>query len=239
MGSFLGKFNCIALYKCVAVRHGVSFDVHRISQMQRTSSITKYNTPMLTLAIQAGGKSSRMGQDKALMNFRGVPLVQYVMQRLASLADEIIVTTNAPQNYEFLGVPLFPDIIPERGALGGLYTALKAASHAQVAVVACDMPFASTNFFSSASKLLVTRGADVVIPQTEHGFEPLHALYRREACLHPIEAALEANQWRVISWFDKVRIHALTMEETAAFNPDGLTFWNLNTPADFARAENL
>ena len=194
---------------------------------------------MLTLAIQAGGKSSRMGQDKALMNFRGVPLVQYVMARLVPLADEIIVTTNAPENYQFLNVPLYPDIRPDRGALGGLYTALASASHDQVAVVACDMPFASYPFFETASKLLVTREADVVIPQTEHGYEPLHALYRREICLPPIEAALDADKWRVISWFDRVRVHALTIEETAEFNPDGLAFWNLNTPEDFAKAEKL
>ena len=198
-----------------------------------------YNPDMLTLAIQAGGKSSRMGQDKALMPFRGVPLIQYVMARLAPLADEIIVTTNAPENYAFLGVPLFTDIIPERGALGGLYTALKSASHAQVAVVACDMPFASNPFFLTASKLLSTSEADIVIPQTEHGFEPLHALYRRETCLHPIEKALDANKWKVISWFDEVRVHALTLAETAEFSNNGLAFWNLNTPEDFNRAETL
>jgi len=194
---------------------------------------------MLTLAIQAGGKSSRMGQDKALMPFRGVPLIQYVMERLAHLADEIIVTTNAPENYAFLGVPLFRDIIPERGALGGLYTALKSASHSQVAVVACDMPFASNQFFSAATKLMSTSEADVIIPQTAHGFEPLHALYRRKTCIHPIEKALDANKWKVISWFDAVNIHALSLDETAAYNLDGLTFWNLNTPEDFNRAETL
>ncbi len=194
---------------------------------------------MLTLAIQAGGKSSRMGQDKALMPFRGMPLVQHVLEHLAPIADEFIVTTNQPENYRFLDVPLFADIRPERGALGGLYTALVSASHAQVAVVACDMPFASTQFFETASKLLVTHDADVVIPQTEHGYEPLHALYRRDACIPPIEKALDAHQWKVISWFDEVKVHALTPEETAAFNPDGLTFWNLNAPEDFAKAEKL
>ena len=192
---------------------------------------------MLTLAIQAGGKSSRMGQDKALLPFRGVPLVQYVMQRLAPLADEIIVTTNAPEEYAFLGVPLFPDIIPERGALGGLYTALKCASQPLVAVVACDMPFASYPFFDAATRLMSTREADVVIPQTEHGFEPLHAIYRREACIHPIEKALDANKWRVIAWFEDVNVHALSPEETKAYDTDGLAFWNLNTPEDFAKAK--
>ncbi len=194
---------------------------------------------MLTLAIQAGGKSSRMGRDKALMPFRGVPLIAYVMERLAPVADEIIVTTNNPDDYEFLGVPLYRDIIPERGALGGLYTALKCASHAQVAVVACDMPFASTAFFLTASKLLSALDADVVIPTTEKGYEPLHALYRRESCIPPIETALNDNKWKVISWFGEVKVHALTPSETAVHNPNGLTFWNLNTPEDFSKAENF
>ncbi len=173
------------------------------------------------------------------MPFRGVPLVQHVLERLTHLANEIIVTTNNPDAYRFLGVPLYPDIRPDRGALGGLYTALVSAKNDLVAVVACDMPFASIPFFVAASKLLVTHEADVVIPQTEHGFEPLHALYRREACIPPIEKALNANKWKVISWFDDEKVHALTPEKTTELNPGGLAFWNLNTPEDFAKAENL
>ena len=192
---------------------------------------------MLTLAIQAGGKSRRMGQDKALMPFRGVPLIQYVMERLVPLADEILVTTNNLDSYRFLGVPLYRDIRPERGALGGLYTALASANRDMVAVVACDMPFTSSQFFLTASKLLVAFDTDVVIPQTEHGYEPLHALYRRETCIPAIEAALDADKWKVVSWFEQVNVHALSLEETAAFNPDNRTFWNLNTPEDFASAE--
>ncbi len=191
---------------------------------------------MLTLAIQAGGKSSRMGQDKALMPFRGVPLVQYVMDRLAPIADEIIVTTNKPDSYRFLDVPLYPDIRPDRGALGGLYTALSSAKGDFVAVVACDMPFASDQFFLTASKLISESGADIIIPQTEYGYEPLHALYRRDTCIPPIEAALDADKWKVVSWFDQVKVHALSPAETTLFNPDGLTFWNLNTPEDFEKA---
>ncbi len=98
---------------------------------------------MLTVVIQAGGESRRMGQDKALLPFLGKPLIQRVIERVASLADELLVTTNRPEAYQFLDLPLFPDVIPGRGALGGLYTALSAASQPLVAVVACDMPFAS------------------------------------------------------------------------------------------------
>jgi len=194
---------------------------------------------MLTLAIQAGGKSSRMGQDKALMPFRGRPLIQTVMDRLAPIADEILITTNNPDAYRFLDLPLYCDLRPDRGALGGLYTALSSAKGDLVAVVACDMPFASLPLFKTASKLIVETGTDVVIPKTEHGFEPLHALYRRETCTPAIEAALDADKWKVISWFDDVRVRTLSVEETAAFNLDGLTFWNLNTPEDFAKAEEL
>ena len=194
---------------------------------------------MITLAIQAGGKSSRMGQDKALMPFHGVPLIQYVMERLAKIADEIIITTNAPGKYRFLDVPLYPDIRPDRGALGGLYTALSSAKGDLVAVVACDMPFASYQFFLTASKLISESDTDVVIPQTEYGYEPLHALYRRDACIPPIEAVLDADKWKVISWFDQIKIHALSPTETTLFNPDGLTFWNLNTPEDFEKAEKI
>ncbi len=198
---------------------------------------SNYNLFMLTLSIQAGGKSSRMGQDKALMPFRGMPLIQYVLGRLSAIADETIITTNALDDYRFLDVPLYHDLRPGRGALGGLYTALSSAKGDHVAVVACDMPFASIQFFEMASKVLVTSGADVVIPKTEFGYEPLHALYRRDACIPPIEAAIDADKWKVISWFEQVKVHALSPEETAAFNSDGLTFWNLNTPEDFAKAE--
>ncbi len=187
--------------------------------------------------LLAGGKSSRMGKDKALMPFRGVPLIQYLMDRLAPVADEVIVTTNTPEDYSFLNVRLVRDLRLDRGALGGLYTALSSAKNDLVAVVACDMPFASKEFFLTASKLLVQFDADIVIPKTENGYEPFHALYRRDTCIPPIEAALDAKKWKVISWFDAVKTHALGPKETARFNPDGLTFWNLNTPEDFAKAE--
>ena len=84
---------------------------------------------MLTIVIQAGGQSSRMGEDKALKLFLGKPLIQRVIERLVPIADEMIVTTNRPDEYRFLNIPLVTDIKPARGALGGLYTAITSASH--------------------------------------------------------------------------------------------------------------
>ena len=194
---------------------------------------------MLTVCIQAGGQSSRMGEDKALKPFLGRPLIQRVADRLAPVADELLVTTNRPESYEFLGLRLLPDIRPDRGALGGLYTAIASATHPTVAVVACDMPFASAALLEAAARLLVEEEADVVIPKGEEGYEPLHALYRRATCLPAIEAALDADLWKVVAWFPQVRVRVLTSEEVRRYDPDGLAFWNVNTPEEFQRAEAI
>jgi molybdopterin-guanine dinucleotide biosynthesis protein A len=196
---------------------------------------------MLTICIQAGGQSSRMGEDKALKTFLGRPLIQRVVERLSPIADEVILTTNQPEDYAFLNLRLFSDLKPGRGALGGLYTAIASASNPIVAVVACDMPFASPTLLEAASKLLVDaeREADVVIAKSEEGFEPLHAVYRRETCLPAIEAAIDADQWKVVAWFPQVKVRVLTSEEIKRYDPLGLAFWNVNTPEEFAKAEEI
>lgn len=196
---------------------------------------------MLTICIQAGGQSSRMGEDKALKPFLGRPLIQRVIERLSPVADELIVTTNRPDDYAFLDLHLTlrADLKPGRGALGGLYTAIASAAHPIVAVVACDMPFASSTLIEAASRLLVEEEADVVIAQSEEGYEPLHAVYRRETCLPAIEAAIDADQWKVIAWLPQVKVRVLTPEEIKRYDTLGLAFWNVNTPEEFAEAEKI
>lgn len=204
---------------------------------------------MLTVCIQAGGESSRMGEDKALKTFLGRPLIQRVIERLSSVADEVIVTTNRPDDYAFLttpqeairGVPLSlrADLRPGRGALGGLYTAIASARNPIVAVVACDMPFASATLIEAASSLLLQEQTDVVIPKSEEGYEPLHAVYRRETCLPAIEAAIDADQWKMIAWFPQVKVRVLTADESKRYDLLGLAFWNVNTPEEFAEAERI
>ncbi len=194
---------------------------------------------MLTVCIQAGGQSSRMGEDKALKNFLGRPLIQRVIERLSPIADELIVTTNRPEDYSFLSLRLFPDLKPDRGALGGLYTAIACASSPVVAVVACDMPFASATLIKAANRLLLEEEADVVIPKSEEGYEPIHAVYRRETCLPTIEAAIAADLWKVIAWFPQVKVRVLTSDEIKRYDPQGLAFWNVNTPEEFIEAERL
>jgi molybdopterin-guanine dinucleotide biosynthesis protein A len=180
-----------------------------------------------------------MGEDKALKPFLGRPLIQRVVDRLSPIADELIATTNRPADYSFLNLRLFSDLKPDRGALGGLHTAIASAAHPIVAVVACDMPFASAGLLEAMGRLLVEEEADVVIARSEGGFEPLHAVYRRATCLPAIESAIDADQWKVISWFPQVKVRVLTDEELNSLDPDGLAFWNVNTPEEFAEAERI
>jgi molybdopterin-guanine dinucleotide biosynthesis protein A len=180
-----------------------------------------------------------MGEDKALKPFLGRPLIQRVVERLTPIADEVIVTTNRPDDYRFLDLRLVSDLKPGRGALGGLYTAIASAPRSMVAVVACDMPFASSTLLRAASRMLVEEEVDVVIPKSEEGYEPLHAVYRRDTCLPAIEAAIDADQWKVIAWFPQVKVRILTPDEIKEYDPSGLAFWNVNTPEEFSKAEIL
>jgi len=184
-----------------------------------------------------------MGRDKALMPFLGQPLIARVIDRLrAGLAArapqaEIIVITNRPDDYRFLGAPLFGDPLPGEGPLGGLLAALQAARSPLAAVVACDMPFLNASLLLTQRDLLLTSAADVVIPRSEQGLEPLHAVYRAGACLPAVRAALASGQRRMTAWFEQVRVREMSLAETRAADPGGLSFVNVNSPEEFAWAE--
>jgi molybdopterin-guanine dinucleotide biosynthesis protein A len=180
-----------------------------------------------------------MGQDKALIPFLGQPMVQRVLERVSPLADEILVTTNRPEAYEFLGAPLVVDYLPGRGPLGGLYTALRAASQPIVAVVACDMPFINPTLLQAQWDLLKASGLDLVLPHLEGGLEPFHSLYCRDTCLPEIEWALAADKWRVDSWISRVQVYRMLPDEIRKYDPDLLSFWNVNTPEDLELAIRL
>jgi molybdopterin-guanine dinucleotide biosynthesis protein A len=192
---------------------------------------------MLSLALLSGGRSSRMGQDKGLMPFLGRPLIQRILERLTTVGEQVILSTNHPADYAFLNLPSYQDIQPDCGSLGGLYTALNVAGQPLLAAVACDMPFANPALFKYEQLLLSQSGADVVIPSTPDGLEPLHAVYRRETCLPVIHSALEKGILKMVGWLPEVKVRIVLPEEVARFDPHGLAFWNLNTPEEFTQAE--
>jgi molybdopterin-guanine dinucleotide biosynthesis protein A len=194
---------------------------------------------MLTIVIQAGGQSTRMGQNKALMPFLGKPLIQRMVERVRPIADELILVTNSLEPYRFLGLPSYSDLLPGRGNLGGLYTALSVAKQPLAAVLACDMPFVNTGLLAAQRDLLLSERCDVVIPRSQEGMEPLHSVYRCETCLPAIRAALDAGERRMISWFSVVRVRELSIDEIRQHDPDGRAFINVNTPEEFHQAELL
>jgi molybdopterin-guanine dinucleotide biosynthesis protein A len=194
---------------------------------------------MLSIVIQAGGESTRMGQDKALVPFLGAPLIQRVFERLVHLGDELLVTTNHPEAYAFLPARLAPDPLPGKGALGGLYTALSSASQPLVAVVACDMPFVNASLLAALRDRLVETDFDAAIPRSPSGLEPFHAVYNRDRCLPLVKASLEGGLRRVDSWFTQARIEYFPPEAVQRFDPRQVAFFNVNTPADLLRAGQI
>ena len=192
---------------------------------------------MISIAIQAGGESRRMGQNKALMPFAGKPLIQYLAGRLVGVPGELFVTANQPGLYGFLGLPVHADAVPGRGALGGLLTALRNARYPLLAAVACDMPFASLALLQHQSQVLLDENADLAVPATAFGLEPLHAVYRVAACLPVVEAAITSGEWKLTGWFERVKVRALAVAEWESYDPDQVVFTNLNTPDDFLKAE--
>lgn len=190
----------------------------------------------LTVAILAGGQSSRMGTDKAFVPVLGRPLIEDILAQLAGLGAETILITNRPEAYAYLGVPLFGDRRPGTGALGGLYTALACAAQPHALVVACDLPFVVRPLLDYLLSLRTE--ADAVVPRLAGEAEPLRAIYSR-ACLPAMEAALDAEKRRVISFFPAVRVRWVDEPELDRFDPRHLSFFNVNTPADLETARRL
>jgi len=189
----------------------------------------------LTVAIQAGGKSSRMGTDKSFVPFRGRPMIATVIDAVAGLGDELILITNKPDEYAHLGLPMFGDLYPETGPLGGIYTAVYHATHPHVLTVACDMPWLNRPLLEYIVSLRET--ADVVVPRWDKFPEPLHAVYSK-ACLEPIKEKLDAQMYKITVFYGRVSLRFVSREEIEQFDPEGKSFVNVNTPEELAERED-
>lgn len=203
-----------------------------------------YVRPRVTVVIQAGGESRRMGRSKATVPFAGRPLICRLVERLAPVADDLVITTNEPENLVFLhstfpqyNIQLVCDEFDYRGALPGLYTALQAARNPYVAVVACDMVFASSSLVVAEALAMKESGADAVVPVNKHGFEPFHAIYRRMGCLPAVRRALERGEKRAQAFFDEVNVLEFPQSKVLEAEPMGGCFINANTPDELHALE--
>ncbi|MCB9079718.1 MAG: molybdenum cofactor guanylyltransferase [Anaerolineaceae bacterium] len=192
---------------------------------------------MVSIAVLAGGQSKRMGQDKAFLAVGGQPVIERVLDRVRPLTDDLFISTNSPEKYQGYGLRLVGDIYPDKAALGGLYTAIHAAQHHHVLVVACDMPFLNTDLLRHLIDL--AGSADVIAPLINPPQpETMHAVYSK-ACLEPIERRLLQNRLKIIGFFEDVAVRYLEAAEIAAFDPDFHAFINMNTPADWTRVQTI
>ncbi len=187
--------------------------------------------------IQAGGKSIRMGgRPKALMELGGRRIIDRVVEVVRAVTDDVLLVTNTPELYAALGLPMVPDVFPDHGSLGGIYSGLEAAPGDAAFTVACDMPF----LLPEVARLVIDKAglADVVLPKVGDQFETLHACYAK-ACLVPMESRLRQGRLKIAGFFDEVRVLAIAEDEVARFREPELVFMNVNTPEDLARAHEL
>ena len=184
----------------------------------------------VTGVILAGGQSSRMGSNKALLPYRGGRFIEAIHRQLAELFGEVLVVTNAPEQYAFLPCRKVADIFPGQGALAGLQSGLYHSRSEHIFAVACDMPYLNSALIRRLAAL--RKGNDVVIPECNQGTEPLHAIYGRR-CLGPMAAALANGRKRIISFFPEVRVRTFSRAEVALLDPSYDSFRNINTPAEY------
>jgi molybdopterin-guanine dinucleotide biosynthesis protein A len=193
----------------------------------------------LTVAIVAGGRSTRMGADKALVRLGDRALIEHVAARAALAFPDAprLVIAGRPDAFAFLRLPCHPDVIPDQGALGGIYTALYHSRTVDTLVVACDMPLIQPDLLRYLAGLRVPEpaGYDVIVPRVDGYPQGLLAIYRR-TCLGPVRASLEAGQRRVIGFYDRMRVLTVDEADYAPHDPHGLSFFNVNTPEDLAAA---
>ena len=186
--------------------------------------------------ILVGGKSSRMGRAKALLPFDNEPLIAHVVRRFKSWFPEIIVVAAPDQELPELSAVLVRDEIAYQGPVSGIYHGLKAATKDVCFVTSCDAPF--LNFELIDHLLEQISEYDVVVPFWQERFQPLHAIYRTSV-VPLLKEQLERGELRPIFLYDKVRTRKIQEAEIRRLDPEGLSFLNMNSPADYDAALQL
>jgi molybdopterin-guanine dinucleotide biosynthesis protein A len=188
-------------------------------------------------AIIAGGPASRLGgRNKSSLPVGGRSILDRQIAALRPLTDRITIVANTPARFRTSGLPVVRDVLPGAAALGGIYTALACATTEYVLVIACDMPFLTGRFLEHLADR--AQGADLAIPRPPDGYQPMCACYAR-TCREPIRTRIALGTLRIQDLVADVRTREIGPDELAAFDPDGRLFFNVNTPADYERAQQL
>ncbi len=193
----------------------------------------------VTSIVLAGGKNLRLGRSKALEVINGRSLIERVIERLAPVASKLLIVTSHEQ-FELPTIPgaeVLIDVYPGSGPLGGIYTGLLVSQTAQSIMVACDMPFLNTELLRHMVEL--SRDFDAVVPRLANGMiEPLHAIYSK-SCLDKMKIRLENNQLGITPFLNEMQVRYIEEAECRGFDPELLTFFNINHQSDLEQAIKL
>lgn len=210
---------------------GTGFNVHTHPEIFAPSPVDQL-TEGVTAVILAGGNSSRMKNNKALLPYSGELFIERIHRQLAEIFREVILVTNTPELYRFLPCRIVQDIYPAKCSLAGIHAGLAHSATPFIFTVACDMPYLNPALI----RLILSRreGFDVVIPESEGGLEPLHALYGK-GCLPAMEKSLAEGCGRIVDCFDPGKVAVVSRDEVAGIDPAFLSFRNINTPEEYFR----
>ncbi len=190
--------------------------------------------------ILAGGKSLRLGRDKVLEKIGNKSLLEQVISSIGSLSRDIIIVTVEERAFPQLAghskLKIVSDIFPGKGSLGGIYTGLVTSDSFYNLVIACDMPFLNQLLLSYM--IDISEGFDFVIPRVDNLFEPLHAVYSKN-CIAPLEFILKQGRKVIIELFNFVKVRYVEAEEIDRFDPQHLSFFNINTKEDLELARKI
>jgi len=183
----------------------------------------------MTGVILSGGKSSRMGENKAFVPVNGERLIDRTVRLFRAVFKEVIIVTSSPMDYLDQDAAIATDIFPEKGALGGIFTGLFYASEEYAFVAACDMPFLNRAFVEQM--ISQAAGYDIVVPAPPDGLQPLHAVYNHR-CLPVIRGLIERNRLKITGFYPGHRLLKISPEVIRSFDPEERMFMNVNTPED-------
>ena len=190
----------------------------------------------MTGIILAGGKSRRMGENKAFIDVGGVPLFERVYRVFKEIFTEIIVVANDAGLFEGYEARLQKDILLNKGPLGGLYTGLFYSSNYHAFCTACDMPFLNPRLIKY---MVEERGEyDVIVPKTPDGLHPLHAIYSKK-CLSPMRQLLDRDDLRIVNFFHRVRVRYIDETEIRKVDPHMRSFINVNTEEEMETVRGI
>ncbi len=191
-------------------------------------------------AILAGGEGSRLRAEKALLPLGGRYLVEVLVDRLRPLFSELLLVVKSPHSplraLRGEGIRMVTDVLTDRGPLGGIHGALHHAAFPHCFVIGCDMPFPSPSLI--ARLLELAEGREAVVPRRGEFIEPLFAVYARDLAI-PMEEALREGRLKVHEFLDRSGVLYLEEGEIARFDPEFLSFFNVNTPEDLRRAAEI